>query len=611
MKKTDADSFCHLKGVAAKIYCTRSLLNLMRVLRCFIFIFLFFTSELKSQNIDSFESRDPGNSVLLQKSLVTYRKSKVNASDTLNVKRALRTSLEYFFANGYIEARLDSVSGIATAAVAWWYLGPRYEWAALRTSSNDEYIFAAAGVRDKLYRNRPFSPSAYAALTKSVLDWCSNNGYPFALVKLDSVRTDGARLNALLVLDKGELVVVDTALIKGTAKVSEAYLYNYLGIKPGFPFNGSQFRKVSVRLKEIPFVTEARPFEVEFSPGKAKPVLFLQSKKASQFNGIIGVQPDNANQGKVFVTGDIRLRLLNAFGKAELLDINWSNPLPKSQDLKVKFSFPFLFSLPVGVEGDLMLFKKDSTFLEFNRQLGFRYYFSGNNSARVFFGRKTSNLISTDGYENITGLPPYADVGSSTFGLGLLYQRLDYRLNPRKGFSIDINAGSGVRVIQKNSKINPEVYDSLDLRSTQYKAEGVFDYYIPLFSRAVINVGGMGGWIQAEDIFSNELYRFGGLKSLRGFDESSLLASSYIIGKIEYRFILEQNSYLLLFYNQAWYEDRSRQPYFTDTPYGFGAGITFDTKLGIFSFSYALGSQQENPIEFKSAKVHFGLINFF
>ena len=83
------------------------------------------------------------------------------------------------------------------------------------------------------------------------------------------------------------------------------------------------------------------------------------------------------------------------------------------------------------------------------------------------------------------------------------------------------------------------------------------------------------------------------------------------IVKAEYRFILEQNSYLLLFYNQVWYEDISREVYFSDTPYGYGAGITFETKLGIFSFLYALGSQQGNPVEFRSAKVHFGLINYF
>ncbi|MBL0095534.1 MAG: BamA/TamA family outer membrane protein [Bacteroidetes bacterium] len=572
---------------------------------------VFLMTESPAQHIVAFESIFPEQKAILQKSYTVFRKSKVKETDSMLVQAELRRSLEWLFAKGYLEARFDSLSCKDGDCRAWWFTGVRYEWAELRMTGKDEFVFVSAGIRDKFYRNKPLSPGAYAIMAKKVLDWCSNNGYPFALVRLDSVKTEWAGLKARFTVDKGDPVVMDTALIKGTVKISEAYLYNYLGIKPGAPFNGALLSKVSVRLREIPFVTEARPFELEFTPGKARPVLFLQSRKASQFNGVVGVQPDNVNPGKVFVTGDVRLRLLNAFGKAELLDLNWSNPLPRSQDLKVKFSYPFLFSLPVGVEGELMLFKKDSTFLELNRQIGFRYFFAGNNSFRVFFGRKTSNLISTKGYENITSLPPFADVGANTFGLGVLFQRLDYRLNPRQGFSVDVNAGAGVRVIDKNARINPEAYDSLSLRATQYKAEGIVDFYIPLFSRAVVNIGAMGGWMQNENIFSNELYRFGGLRSLRGFDEASLLASSYVVGKIEYRFILEQNSYLLLFYNRAWYEDRSREEILTDTPYGFGAGITFDTKLGIFSFTYALGSQQSNPIEFRAAKVHFGLVNYF
>ncbi len=566
---------------------------------------------LQAQHVFSFRSLEEGNTPLLEKCFVQYRKEKVNENDSLSVRKALRRSLELFFYEGYLEARLDSISKKDSLFAAWWYLGPRYEWADLKVDPVDEYVFAAAGVRDRLFRKKAFSPASYAGVTGRLLNWCADNGYPFALVRLDSVITSAARMNARFVLEKGEPVFLDSALVKGNAKVSAAYLYNYLGIKPGSLFNASVLRKVSVRIREIPFLTEARPFELEYYPGKARPVLFLQSKKASQFNGVIGVQPDNINPGKVFITGDIRLRLLNVFGQAELLDVNWSNPLPSSQDLKVKFSYPFLFSLPLGVEGDLMLFKKDSTFLELNRQLGFRYFMAGNNSFRLFLGRKTSSLISTKGYENSTTLPPFADVAANIFGLGLQFQQLDYRLNPRRGIALDFNAGAGVRVIEKNARINKEVYDSLDLRTTQYKAEGIADVYFPLFNRAVLNLGATGAWVLSEDLFSNELYRFGGLRSLRGFDEASLSASSYLIGKAEYRFILEQNSYLLIFYNQAWYENRSKTTVAEDTPYGFGAGITFDTKLGIFSFTYALGSQQGNPIEFRAAKIHFGLVNYF
>lgn len=578
---------------------------------CLLSFFLTVFNSAIGQTVVDFRTTEVNASLVAKDLFADYKKAKFNPLDSLAARKALRTCLEQLFANGYLEARLDSLSNTSEGIVGWWTIGVKYDWAKLRTSPEDEYILSSAGVNDKFLRKQAFSPAAYAKVTADILTWCTNNGYPFALVKLDSVKIDQDGLDAKLNIDKGALTLLDSALIKGEVKIAPAYLYNYLSIKPGSPFNQSVLSKVNIRLQEIPFLASPRPFEIEFIPGRARPVLFLQSKKASQFNGVVGVQPDNANSGKVYVTGDVRLRLLNSFGKAELLDLNWSNPQPRSQDLKLKFSYPFLFSMPVGVDGSLTLYKKDSVFLELNREIGFRYFIAGNNSFRLFLGRKTSSLISTKGYENITTLPSFADVGVNTFGLGVQFQKLDYRLNPRKGFSVESSAGAGVRVIKKNARINPEVYDSLDLRNTQYKWETVFDFYIPVFRRSVLNLGAMGGWIQSDNIFTNELFRFGGLKTLRGFDEQSLLASTYIIGKAEYRFILEQNSYLLLFYNQAWYEDKSRQKLLTDIPYGFGAGITFETKLGIFSFTYALGSQQNNPVEFRTAKVHFGLVNYF
>jgi hypothetical protein len=68
---------------------------------------------------------------------------------------------------------------------------------------------------------------------------------------------------------------------------------------------------------------------------------------------------------------------------------------------------------------------------------------------------------------------------------------------------------------------------------------------------------------------------------------------------------------MFLFFNQAYYEDRSKLSVFSDEPYGLGAGLNFETKAGIFSFTYAVGSLQDEPLSFKEAKIHFGLVNLF
>lgn len=120
-----------------------------------------------------------------------------------------------------------------------------------------------------------------------------------------------------------------------------------------------------------------------------------------------------------------------------------------------------------------------------------------------------------------------------------------------------------------------------------------------------------GGLFLNENMFRNEIYRIGGLKTLRGFDEQAIFATGFAIGTIEYRFILEQNSNVFVFFDQAYYEDKTREDVLSDTPFGFGAGVNFETNAGVFSLTYALGKQFDNNISFRGGKVHFGFISFF
>ena len=120
-----------------------------------------------------------------------------------------------------------------------------------------------------------------------------------------------------------------------------------------------------------------------------------------------------------------------------------------------------------------------------------------------------------------------------------------------------------------------------------------------------------GGSFISNPVFLNELYRIGGNKLLRGFDEESIFVSTYNVVTAEFRFLLSKNSFFQVFMDAAYVEDRTLDRFRKDFPYGFGAGNTFETKAGMFAVSYALGSQQGNPINFRSAKVHFGYYNLF
>ena len=116
-----------------------------------------------------------------------------------------------------------------------------------------------------------------------------------------------------------------------------------------------------------------------------------------------------------------------------------------------------------------------------------------------------------------------------------------------------------------------------------------------------------------EQVVNNEATGIGGLKTLRGFNEEAIFATSYMIARNELRYQIERNGYLFLLFDGAWYENMSLNHLGArrDTPYALGLGITLGTKAGIFSLSAAAGSEQGNPLLIRSTKFHFGFLSIF
>ncbi|MGE0636105.1 MAG: hypothetical protein AB7G44_03220 [Bacteroidia bacterium] len=527
-------------------------------------------------------------------------------------KRELQNIILRLNDNGYLSAKVDSSRKVDSLHLkAWITTGEVYRWATIRAGNVSEDILSRANFREKVFFGEPIFFRSVTRLQKRIIAWCENNGYPFASVKLDSLKITEGKLQASLNLKKNGLFTIDSVVIKGTAKVRPVYLYNYYGIKPGDLYDESQVRKISIRSKELAFVRETQSPQALFTKDKAKLLVYLDKKGASQFDGILGVMPNNAETGKVLITGDLKLNLLNSFGRGETVSINWRKLQAQTQDLRTQIVYPFLFNTPFGVDVKFDLYKRDTTFININLAGGLQYLFSGGNYIKVFIDSRTSNLLSTYGLENVTTLPQYADVKTLMYGIGARFEKLDYRFNPRKGLRLIGNLQAGNKTIRQNAKINPEAYENIKLKTLQINADLLAEYYIPFGNRSTVKTALQGATMINQNLFQNELPRIGGLKTLRGFDEESIFASLYSIATVEYRFLLEQNSYLFTFFDQGYYENTSRGKRIFDRPFGFGAGITFETKIGIFSLTYALGKQFNNPVNFRSGKIHFGIVSRF
>jgi outer membrane translocation and assembly module TamA len=97
----------------------------------------------------------------------------------------------------------------------------------------------------------------------------------------------------------------------------------------------------------------------------------------------------------------------------------------------------------------------------------------------------------------------------------------------------------------------------------------------------------------------------------RGFNEEIFFATQYAVGTLEYRLLIGRNSYLYAFSDMSYVADVSRSSKFFHAPMGFGAGITFETKVGLFGFSLAAGQDTNQALDLRNIKTHFGYISLF
>lgn len=526
---------------------------------------------------------------------------------------------------GYPAASVDSVAYDSSFAFCVLYLGDPLKHIFVEPDSSERHLMEQAGWAQP--RRRSFSLADFRRSQEKMLDYLENNGYPFAAVSLEKIRFAGDSLYGVLRLEKGPLYKIDSIRNFGSGSVSPAFLQQYLGIRNGSLYRKDRLEAVSDRLRELPYVREQKSWDLSMLGTGSILNLYLEPKKSSEVNVLVGLLPSNDQLGsrKMLVTGEATINLKNALGGGETIGLNWEQIQVRSPRLNILFRQPYLLGSPFGVNFDFDLFKKDSSFLNITLMIGAAYAVSTRQTGTVFIQRLTSNLLSVDTLtvKRNRRLPPEADLSSTNLGISYAWNTTDYRFNPRKGSEITISVVSGIKNIRKNNVIaklrdpaDPgydfnSLYDSLHLKSYQFRVSLNAMRYLPLSRASTLKLALNGGWFQSPDIFRNELFQIGGYRLLRGFDEESIFASAYGVATAEYRYLLGQNSYLAAFVDYGSVANRSADRDLRNNFVGAGIGMAFETKAGIFNIAYAAGKRNDQPFNLRQSKIHLGYVNYF
>lgn len=552
--------------------------------------------------------------ILCIKSSEQLKQNTIVFRDSLSAVREINKVLSGWQQAGYLMSNIDSISSKSDTLTAYLHKGEKYKWAHLSSGNMSAADIRKSGISERNFRNEQISYKRLSRLQKRILSYYENNGFPFASIKVDSTENTASGLRAVIKVEKGPLIVFDSVIVNGSAKVKNSYLRDYMGIAKGMPFSQKKVTESTKLLKQLPYLTLKQPTKIYFDRNKAHLMLDIDERKSGQFDFILGVLP-NENNKKVLITGEANLHLRNLFSTGKVLNMEWKKFQQFSQVFDGNYTHTRIFgsALDVGIVFNYL--KQDTLFTEIKRGVNFGVKLSSRLRltffADVISTRLDERTATSELYKSFTTLPPYSDINYTQYGTEMEWNNTDDYFYPKNGFSAKVKCGIGNKNIIENENLNSVVYNNVRLRNLQLNYKYVLSKYWKTGSRSTLVTRAMGGQVYNENLFQNDLFRVGGLQTIRGFNEQFFFTSLYTILTAEYRFYTDETSYLFAFYDQSYVQRRVLGTFDSDFPSGTGIGISFTTPNGIFNFAYSVGRTSSQPLSLAYSRLHFGFVSRF
>jgi len=504
-------------------------------------------------------------------------------------------SLQYrFHYMGFIEATLESLQKKNDSTyTAQYILGEKYRHLKIYYQSGQfskkELLQITNEVEDE------HIILSFAAVEPSLVKLNSlktTGGNAFARIRLSEFRKEGPDVIAAnLFLDEGAVRQVDSIAVKGYEKFPKSFLRHYAGIKKGKPFNRNKLNKQNDVLNSLGFVNTLKAPEVLFRKEKTTVFFYLEKRNHNLFDGILGFAT-NEETNRLQFNGYLNLELNNNLNFGEQLLVNYKADGNEQQNFRARTKLPYLFGSPLGAELELKIFKRDSTFVTTDQIARATYQITPPSSAYVGYkASESSNLLD----EALAG-NAVEDYAAKFFISGLQFVKTQNDLLFPAKTNIALDAEFGTREFSSNKE---------DQTRLSLWAATIFElnYNNSIFIQNNTSV------ILSDTFLTNELYRFGGINSIRGFNENSIDATLFAVINTEYRYRFSQGFYLHSIIDVGYFENEINQ--LEQQLYSFGIGLGLLTKTGLLKFSFANGIFENQNFNFSNTKIHLSLTSRF
>jgi len=529
--------------------------------------------------------------------------------DSLSLQKGLDALMLKVFDAGFLNATLQDLLPDSAGFTAVVDTGPMFKWQLRNTNISREALLILR--IEPYFAGKALPYARYQEIREQIVGWYENHGYPFASIIADSLQQEGHTLKAVLAIDPSFFIVFDTLELSGNLSLSPGFIAGHTGIRAGLAYSEEKARGAAGRLSDLPFLRLAGEPTLQFTPGTATLTIPVRRQPANRFDGIAGVSSNPLDNNRLQLTGQLNLLLVNIFERGERLSMNWQGMGQGTQRLVLEGAYPYLLSTPLTTSMLFSLHKQDTSYLSLRQRPAFTWQSPRRWQVSVFADLQSTQLLSTSRYANIVAPPAQIDSRTALYGIEAAIYSPGFLANLREGRGARISLAAGNKIIKKNSSLPAFIYEDIALKQTQYALELEAENRFVLTPRSSLVVQVRSQGLSGKQLFENELFRIGGFRSLKGFDEESLLASFYGIMSGELRYFTGENSFFSLLLNAAWFERQLNDNWLSGWPWGAALGITLETAPGILSVYYAMGKGPETPLAFRNAKVHIGFVSLF
>lgn len=470
---------------------------------------------------------------------------------------------------------------------------------ALQKMIDDQVTFLRKSIYNSAQVEKTFS---------KILRDLDNSGYPFARIDIESLYfseiDNESEVNISARLLTFEKLIIDKIIIKGNDKTEDYVILRELPVAAGDIYSNEAIKIIPAKLNRLRFFEPvAEPNILVDSKRSGILEIVVKEKSTSNFDGVIGYIPPAKNETSGYLTGLVNINLRNIFGTGRAALIKWQRIDRASQELELKYLEPWFLSFPFDIAAGMVQRKQDSTFIKtiFDGAVDYRA------SNEITFGVNIAYEKIVPIERTISTFTVY-NSSALTSGLQFKYDSRDDPVVPVSGFYL-FNSYA----VRKKSINGPAKYFTSSLQNKITFQKIIFEaaYFHQLFSTQVIAFS-IDAKLLAGSFFElSDLFFLGGTNSLRGYRENQFQGGSVGWSNIEYRFLLSQRSFAFLFFDSGYFyrpEDARRNILRSEGfKFSFGAGLTFETGIGLMNISYALGEGDS----FSDGKIHFGIVNDF